>query len=661
MLTFDQGLAIAQQMFVLGSVEDFKWEEILEVLQTADDLYTNDGESFITDTQYDTLKQYAHGLNPGHVYFTGVGSSVRGGKIKLPHKMGSLTQAYEGDIVKWVEKYNLQKQPCVITEKLDGVSVLIVYGEGGRLQIAYSRGDGVEGADVTRHISKIEGVPIRVAEREPIAIRAEVIISKKNFEKVRALVKSRSGRPYKNARNMIAGIMNAESNPDIVYDYIDVVAYEVINGKHDKEQTLDLLHQDNQFVVPRYIVLSGEDLTDDNLPQVLNTFRNESEYEIDGIVIEVDNANLRKKINPTKDTLNPEYARKYKIADASNYAEPTIVDIELNVSKDGYVKPVLVFTPVELVGVTISRCTGFNMKFIRDNEIQPGTKIRLIRSGDTIPFCQGIASSGELTDRFYDEWFYGFVATKVGSVRWNATNVDLVLEDAHTNDTVMFEQLNDFFATIDAPHLREGNLEAFYTLGFTTPEAIIELTQEDICSVLNSIPIGKKVFKGLHEALTNIPLYKLMGAHAAFGRGVGVRKMKKLYEAFEGDMSKCTDFNAIINVDGFDKKTATKIVAGYPAFEAFLKKVSKYVDLAPYEAKRTGVMSGQQVVFTGFRSKELENLVEELGGKMGSSVTSKTTLVVTTDKNSNTGKVAKATELGIRIVDVDEFNKMLGA
>lgn len=265
-----------------------------------------------------------------------------------------------------------------------------------------------------------------------------------------------------------------------------------------------------------------------------------------------------------------------------------------------------------------------------------------------------------LYNRKYDEWFYQFVCEKVGECKWNATNVDLVLEDANTNETARFEQLLDFFTTIDAPHLREGNLRQMFDAGFETPESIIELTQEDISSLVGSRVMGKKIFVGLREKLTDIPLYNLMGAHSAFGRGVGVRKMKKLYEAFEGDMSKCTNLDAIVDVDGFDKKTATKIVAGYPVFETFLKRVSKYVTLAAYEAKRTGSMSGQVIVFTGFRSKELENLVEELGGKMGSSVTSKTTLVVTTDKNSNTGKVAKATELGIRIVDVDEFNKMLG-
>ena len=125
MITYEQGTKLAQDMFILGSFEDFDLEQILEVLTAADDLYTNEGDSFLADEQYDTLKRYAHTLAPSHVYFTGIGSTVRGGKIKLPYKMGSLTQAYEGEIEDWIKKHKLTDKQLVITEKLDGVSVQI--------------------------------------------------------------------------------------------------------------------------------------------------------------------------------------------------------------------------------------------------------------------------------------------------------------------------------------------------------------------------------------------------------------------------------------------------------------------------------------------------------------------------------------------------------
>lgn len=641
--------SITRDMFVFG-FEDFTFDDIVEVLKEADARYFNDsGNLLVNDAEYDALKQYAHALNPTHTYFLGVGSSVRGGKVKLPYPMGSLTQAYHGDIQKWVDKHHIEREEFVITEKLDGVSILIVYDDAGKLQIAYSRGDGFEGADITRHVSQIESVPVRVASRQRTVIRAEAIISKSNFAKVQTLIKSRSGLPYKNPRNMIAGVMNAETNPSVVYDYIDVVAYEIVfPADIDKLQQLDVLYEDNQFVIPAFVTSVGSHLTDDNLTKILNKMREESNYEIDGVVVEVSGP-ARKKINPTKDTLNPEYARKYKVADISNYAEPTVTGVTWGISKDGYLKPTIQLEPTTLVGVTIQNCTGFNAKFIKDNCIGPGAVIALTRSGDVIPFCQAVIKPAP-----------GGPAMPELDAEWTSTGVDLVLKNANQDDNVRFEQLNDFFMTLDAPHLREGNLQKIFDAGVKTPEDVINLTQHDLVDILGSSVVAKKIFQGLREKLTNVPEYVLLGAHPALGRGVGVRRMKKLYEAFAGDVSKCNDRSAIVAVEGFDQKTATKIVNGFPAYQQFYSKVKDVVTLAPYQAAKTGSWSGQTVVMTGFRSKELEQLVVDQGGKIGSSVSAKTTLVVADDPMSTSGKAQKARELGIRLIGIEQFKQEVG-
>ena len=186
------------------------------------------------------------------------------------------------------------------------------------------------------------------------------------------------------------------------------------------------------------------------------------------------------------------------------------------------------------------------------------------------------------------------------------------------------------------------------------------MTQEDFASLLGSQPIGRKVFQGLRDKLTNIPLYELMGSHSAFGRGVGVRKMKKLYEAFDGDMTKCASVPNILVVEGFEQKTASKIAAGYPKFQEFLKKIKKYVTIAPYQSKKGGSMNGQTFVFTGFRSSELEKAIEDKGGKMGSAVSGKTTYLVAEDKDSKSGKAVKARALGVKVIGQADLIKMLG-
>jgi NAD-dependent DNA ligase len=150
-----------------------------------------------------------------------------------------------------------------------------------------------------------------------------------------------------------------------------------------------------------------------------------------------------------------------------------------------------------------------------------------------------------------------------------------------------------------------------------------------------------------------------MGAHPAFGRGVGVRKMKKLWEAFEGDMSMCSDLSNITAVDGFDTKTATKVMLGLPVFDAFLSNLGDLITIQPYEKVVGGAMDGKVVVFTGFRSKDLELAVERAGGKMGSGVSSKTTYVVTENPSDGSTKLTKARELSIPIISVGELRAML--
>lgn len=637
---------LATELFLFG-FENYSFQEILTVLKAADEAYfNNSSQIFLSDEEYDTLKRYAQNLDPTNSYFLGVGSSVRGSKVKLPYPMGSLTQAYEGEILKWIEKHNLKNENVVITDKLDGISSLIVYDTNGLFQIGYSRGNGLEGADISRHLFQIPNIQ-RQVNTPNLVVRGELIMRNSVFLQVGSQLKSRNGQPYKNARNAVAGMMNAEKNDAFVYQHLEFVAYEVIQPKFlGKREQLALLEQE-KFQTPFKEIQQGHKLTDHYLTEYLKKRRAESDFALDGIVIEVDNAKLRSTINPTKETLNPEYARKYKIADDSNLTIATVIGVDWNISKDGYLKPRVKIEPVNLMGATVQYATGFNAKFIAENNIGPGAKIKITRSGDVIPFITEVVEPAVQADMPHDD------------VEWTSTGVDLVLKNAHKNSTVKFEQLNDFFSTIDVPHLREGNLQKIFDAGFEEPESVINLTQQDIAEIVNSSIIARKIFNGIREKLTNIPLYVLMGAHSAFGRGVGVRKMKKLYEAFEGDMSKCADIVNIINVNGFDHKTATKISNGYPKFLQFLNAIRTKVSIAAYQAPATGRWSGETVVFTGIRSKEIEKMITDQGGKIASAVSNKTTLVVAENVESTSGKATKARELGIPIIDINQLKEKL--
>lgn len=631
-----------------GGADNYTIDELVALLELADHMYYNEDEPFMTDADYDGIRLFASRLAPHHVYFTGVGSEVRGGKVKLPYQMGSLDQVEIGEIADWVGEWSLQDQYMIITDKLDGTSAMVIFDANGDLQIAYSRGNGVEGADITRHIKNFKSVPLNVGK--PMVIRGEVIFSYDGFKKVQEKVMSRSGRPYKNARNMTAGLMNAKKNDSyahLIFNNIRFVAYEILG--YDGADKVNMLHdlEEVGFEVPHWQPFKGKELTDSMLAKYLNDRRAKSQYEIDGLVIDVNLAAKREQMNPTRDTLNPAFAVKYKVADASNVAVANVVKVHWAASKHGYLKPRVEIDPVDLVGVTVKHATGFNAQFIHENGIGPGAKIQITRSGDVIPFIQKVIEPATAQMPAVP-WY------------WNDTGVDAILDNHTESEEVIINQMVDFFASIDAPMLRKGNIVKLFDYKQYDTTAIIRLPERMFVSILGEN--GKKVYAGLRKALINIPLWKLMGSTHFFGRGVGKRKMKKLIDAL-GSRKVFTGTAAeFARVEGFDEKTARKVEDGMDAFLEWFGPLEDdgyiSVDYSTV-AEATGSVANMKFCFTGFRNKNLQAVIEAQGGSVMSSVSKNTNYVVTNNPNGTSSKLKKARDLGIPIITEAEMQQMV--
>lgn len=642
---------IGREMFLLGTFEDYDFDVILSVLQASDDLYYNDDSPFLEDNEYDALRLYANRLNPSHVYFTGVGSDVRGGKVKLPHEMGSLDQVEIGDIADWVGNWSLQDEEVVITDKLDGTSAMEIRDEDGCLQIAYSRGNGTEGADITRHMKNFKCNPISTGKA--MDVRGEVIFTKTAFPMVQEAVVNHSGRTYKNARNMVAGIMNRKDNKkyaNLIFSHIHFVAYEILNFEGSKLEMLEALKEAG-YLVPHYETFKGSELTDEMLAKYLNRRREETDYEIDGIVIDVNSSRARDRMNPTRDTLNPAYSVKYKVADASNQAIATVKSVTWNISKHGYLKPQVNLEPVDLVGVTISNATGFNAQFIYENGIGPGAKVSLTRSGDVIPFIQGVVEKVE-AQMPTEEW------------EWNETGVDAIVINPEQHDEIAIQQTVDFFSSIEAPHLKEGTVRQMFELNNynDSTHAILSMLNYDWPHWVNCIGAnGRKIFDGLEAKMSNMELHVLAGSSPFFGRGVGKRKFKKLLTGLGvQSINELLLINKaqITSVEGFEDKTATKIIRGIDSFMKFTAAINN-LNLVVATVAAGGVMEGEKIAFTGFRDKDLQAQVEAEGGTMQSAVSGKTTILIAKNPNSTSGKMKKARDNGTRIMGVDEFREMM--
>jgi NAD-dependent DNA ligase len=650
----------ASQQILNGEVEPTP-EMLVHILSEASDLFHNgvEEESFLTDAQYDELEKMLRALDPKNLFLVSVGSDVRGGKIDLPHPMGSLDQVYEGETLKWIEANGWLDETFVISDKQDGTSALNCHGKAGELRIAYSRGNGFQGADITRHMKRIKSLPrsLDVMNIENHDIRLEVIMADDVFANMKAKAEAEGGRTYKNPRNYVAGRMNASESPDSFYDNVKLIATSVVKPLMSKSDQFRVLEEAGYEVTP-YITKKGRELTDEFLIAYLNERRSKSPTAIDGIVIDLDNLAIVETLTRKSSSINPISSKKFKVGSEDNVAIATVKAVHWNPSKAGYLKPRVEIDPVELVGVTITYATGFNAKFIRDNKIAPGAKIQITRSGDVIPFIQKVVEPAVKWAEPSENEF--------GPLEWTDGQVDLMMTDTTNNRAVQLEIINGTFGVtgLDVPHLREGSIEKLYDAGLTTCAQIIKADEATLKTAAGD-SAGTKIYNGLKLKLGNVELGILAGATSLLGRGIGRRKMTKVIEALGNDpiLNGTVTVQEIAKLEGFEAKTAQTIVDNLPKFLDFLKEIDGYYTLvAPKEKVTGGDLDGITVVFTGIRDKDLEAKIEARSGRIGSSVNKDTTYLVAKDPSGNSSKLVKARQLigEDNVISITQAKEMWG-
>lgn len=648
-------LKLCQEVASSDDLSEFNSAELVEALRCFSDAHFNDDE-LIDDAQYDAIKRYLAMIDPQNDYLHEVGSDVRGGKVDLIHPMGSLNQFdTDEDISKWIAKHKLQNNTFIVTRKKDGYSTSTFYNNGGNIRIGFSRGNGFQGADITRHLARMKLKLPQQIDFPNLEIRAEAIISKENFQTLRAMgVKSRStGKPYKNPRNMVSGLMNSSEISQDIIKYIDIIVYHVWNDTHHATKEDQLLWlQDMGFTIPNYEIVTADQLNEKHLVPLLNKHRDGSPYEIDGIVIEVNENVKREGITPTRaHALNPEHSFKYKVASADNVAYPIVKKVVWNISKHNYAKPTVHFDGVPLCGVTVTKATGFNAKTIIDGGIAPGAKIQITRAGDTIPYIVGVVEPNFNFDHEED------IREQFGDFHWTMNDkgveVDIVL-DQSTEEAAIGKAI-EFFTKIGVEKLKEGNVRLLFGCGFNSTAKIINASQEDMNFAVG-ISDASVIYPSLHKCLNGITLAKLMGASSLMGRGMGVRKMEKIY-AVIGDDILTADIATISRIDTFDIKSATKFVDNLPNFLAFYEEIKEKVTIGQ-EVVGDGNLNGHTLCFTGFRNKQLEERIVAAGGKMASSVSKAVTILIAADPEENSTKMQKARTQGTRIIGLGDVEEL---
>jgi NAD-dependent DNA ligase len=569
---------------------------------------------------------------PSNQVINEIGAPIESGsrKVTLPYLMGSMDKIKPdtGALANWMAKY---KGPYVLSCKLDGVSGL--YSTEGSTPKLYTRGDGKVGQDISHLIPYL-----RLPKTKGVVIRGEFIIPKAIFE-------TKYKTKFANPRNMVAGIVNHKTVNEAIKD-LHFVAYEVIKPVKKPSEQMALLSTLDVDVVLWKLETK---LTNELLSQTLVEWRKNYVYEIDGVIVTNDSIYERK-------SGNPDHAFAFKMVLSDQIAEAKVVDVIWTPSKDGYLKPRVQIEPIHLGGVRIEYATGFNGAFINDNKVGVGAIIELIRSGDVIPHIRKVNVPAE--------------QAKMPSVpyKWNDTHIDVLLEDAESDETVKEKNITGFFRGIGVEGLSSGNVSRIIKAGFDTVPKIIKMNVADLLKVEGfKDKTATKLYNGIQEKIEGASLVTIMSASNLFGRGFSEKKLEMIMDpesgypgllfSNESDVKKAAK---IAQIKGMASKTAEAFVEKIPQFIQFLKETGLEKKLVTgvtekKEFDQSHPLFGKSIVMTGFRDDDIQQQLKNIGAKLGSSVSKNTFLVLVKNIDEDTGKAADARKLGIPLMTPEEF------
>ena len=609
----------------ISVLESLSESQLSAMIRKANDVYYNAASPLLTDAQYDIIKEYIERKFPANTAIKEVGAKIVKNKVVLPYEMASMDKIKpeSGALATWTAKY---KGPYILSAKLDGVSGL--YTCEGATPRLYTRGDGKVGQDVS-HLTRVLSLPCITG----LVVRGEFILSKAVFE-------TKYKGAFATARNLVAGIVNAKTVDDKTRD-LDFVVYEVIKPviKPSKQMETLLSHGFKTVWHTTTKTLSNEMLSD-----VLQDTRAKYEYETDGIIVTND------AVYP-RSTGNPEHAFAFKMVIGDQMAEAKVVDVLWEVSQDGYFKPRIRIEPVNIAGVNIEYTTGFNGKFIEENGIGVGAIVRIIRSGDVIPYIREVIAPAK---------------AKMPEVPyvWTATRVDIMVENAAEDPAVKRKNVMGFFLELDIKGLGESNLKKIVEAGHDSVAKILGLPLMDLEKVFGKGKTAPALYEGIKTRMESVSLGELMTASNMFGRGIGRKSVDALLAAHPDFLTSAENKVYKLEILGKNgiKKNGEQFYDAIVPFLRFLEECGLsgklMVSVKEPEPKEPAIDSplyNKSVVMTKVRDAEIIDFLKRVGATLDDAMKTTTFVLIVKDRGDVSSKTKYAEARGIPIMTVEEF------
>ncbi len=618
--------------------DSIETNEQLGILIAANAMYRS-GVPCISDKLYDEFHSYFKTQNPHHEFVQKVEPELitEEKTVLLPVKMLSTDKAYSFDeIKKWTNRIKKAADSIDIPEheiflrvspKLDGYAA---YDDGKTL---YTRGDGVKGRDISFVLER--GLKVFGSNERGLG-QGEIVISKKYF-------KENLSNYFENSRNIQAAII-AEKN-------IDERVQEAINvGAAMFCPFSELKHWEGRV---EEFLSNYEKITSDILTS--------SEFDVDGVIIEVKNADLKAEMGATR------HHHRWQIALKSNdeTAEVKVEKVIPQTSRNGKITPVVQFESTRLSGAEICRATAHHYGMVKEKSIGKGAIIRIVRSGMVIPKIE------EVIEPSAPEFPEKLQCPSCGSkLQWVDDNL-FCLNSDECKDQIE-KTIIHFFDTLgNNDGFGASTISRLHEHGYSTVFEIYQLEKKP--EKLADMGYKEKTVKNLVAALFNsrniqVDDWRFLAAFGVNRLGLGVSEKLLQHHCLETVFDLTVD--DLIKIDGFAEITASQVVDGLQKIKDQFEEIYSSgfnLERTPIESelkeeRADSPILGKQIVFTGTmihgKRSEMQTEAKKLGAKVGSSVTGKTDFLVTGTK-VGAAKIEAAKKKGTKVLTEDEYLAIL--
>lgn len=622
-------------------------EKELEALILKHKALYYEGIPAIPDSEYDKFEDELRALNPNNPVLNLVGSVVSASdKVKHDSKMLSLEKTYSiTELASWVDDHVVLSM-----YKLDGVSCSLIY-EGGNLTLVKTRGDGTYGENITERAKWSPTLPKSIDHQERVEVRGELYCREEQFIHLcEKMEKLGLDRPT-NQRNIVAGLIGRKDHITLC-EYIDFKAFDFISEDRLKreEEKLKIMNKLG-FDVCDYEVHKGDSKLDRIIKDAAE-FMSEGEYQIDGLVFVYDDLALHEELGSTSH--HPRYKLAFKFQGEAKQTK--LLDIEWNVSRNGFLTPVGLVEPVELSGAMISRVTLHNYGIVKQFNIKKGDEIEIIRSGEVIPKFLAVTKDGGGEFSAPSQCPSCETPIEIRDIRLVCNNDSCPAKQK--------EIILNYIQKIGIDDISAKRLDEMMRVGLV--KEIPDLYERSADDFLELEKVKEKLAQKFYQSIQQSKQTTLPQFLSALGiSGGAINKCEKIVDYGFDTPEKILGLTMeqLTSVEGFAEKSSEEFLKSLELKRPLIKKLLSYgFEFEVREVNETE-LSGKKICITGALSEKrstVEGWIKEGGGIPVGSVSKNTDMLLTNETELKSSKAKKALELKIPIITEQKLKEMLG-